>query len=177
MEEALVKRVMPHSLEAEQSVIGSMIMNKDAIVAAAEILTSEDFYGRQYGILFDAMVELDEEGKPVDLITLQNRLREKNVAPEISSMEYVKELLATVPTSANVRHYAKIVADKSMLRKIIKTNENIAGICYTESEKIEDILATTEHDIFNPYFNGFAEINAETVDKMHFEIVVCPHRD
>ncbi len=149
MEEALVKRVMPHSLEAEQSVIGSMIMNKDAIVAAAEILTSEDFYGRQYGILFDAMVELDEEGKPVDLITLQNRLREKNVAPEISSMEYVKELLATVPTSANVRHYAKIVADKSMLRKIIKTNENIAGICYTESEKIEDILATTEHDIFN----------------------------
>lgn len=149
MEEALVKRVMPHSLEAEQSVIGSMIMNKDAIVAAAEILTSEDFYGKQYGILFDAMVELDEEGKPVDLITLQNRLREKNVAPEISSMEYVKELLATVPTSANVRHYAKIVADKSMLRKIIKTNENIAGICYTESEKIEDILATTEHDIFN----------------------------
>ena len=98
MEEALVKRVMPHSLEAEQSVIGSMIMNKDAIVAAAEIITSEDFYGKQYGILFDAMVELDEEGKPVDLITLQNRLREKNVAPEISSMEYVKELLATVPT-------------------------------------------------------------------------------
>lgn len=149
MEEALVKRVMPHSLEAEQSVIGSMIMNKDAIVAAAEIITSEDFYGKQYGILFDAMVELDEEGKPVDLITLQNRLREKNVAPEISSMEYVKELLATVPTSANVRHYARIVADKSMLRKIIKTNESIAGICYTESEKIEDILATTEHDIFN----------------------------
>ena len=121
MEEALVKRVMPHSLEAEQSVIGSMIMNKDAIVAAAEIITSEDFYGKQYGILFDAMVELDEEGKPVDLITLQNRLREKNVAPEISSMEYVKELLATVPTSANIRHYARIVADKSMLRKIIKT--------------------------------------------------------
>ncbi len=149
MEEALVKRVMPHSLEAEQSVIGSMIMNKDAIVAAAEIITSEDFYGKQYGILFDAMVELDEEGKPVDLITLQNRLREKNVAPEISSMEYVKELLATVPTSANIRHYARIVADKSMLRKIIKTNESIAGICYTESEKIEDILATTEHDIFN----------------------------
>ena len=149
MEEALVKRVMPHSLEAEQSVIGSMIMNKDAIVAAAEIITSEDFYGKQYGILFDAMGELDEEGKPVDLITLQNRLREKNVAPEISSMEYVKELLATVPTSANIRHYARIVADKSMLRKIIKTNESIAGICYTESEKIEDILATTEHDIFN----------------------------
>ena len=149
MEEALVKRVMPHSLEAEQSVIGSMIMNKDAIVAAAEIITSEDFYGKQYGILFDAMVELDEEGKPVDLITLQHRLREKNVEPEISSLEYVKELLATVPTSANIRHYARIVADKSMLRKIIKTNESIAGICYTESEKIEDILATTEHDIFN----------------------------
>ena len=70
MEEALVKRVLPHSVEAEQSVIGSMLMDRDAIVEAEDILTKEDFYQRQYGIVFEAMVELYREGKAVDLITL-----------------------------------------------------------------------------------------------------------
>ena len=77
MEEALIKRILPHSIEAEQSVIGSMILDRDAILVASEILTSDDFYQKQYGIIFDAMVELCNEGKPVDLITLQNRLKEK----------------------------------------------------------------------------------------------------
>ena len=87
MEEAVIKRIMPNSLEAEQSVIGSMIMDRDAIMAASEILIAEDFYHKQYGILFEAMLELFEDGKPVDLVTLQNRLKEKNVPPEISSLE------------------------------------------------------------------------------------------
>ena len=77
MEETLIKRVLPNSPEAEQSVIGSMIMDSEAIMTASEILTSEDFYQRQYGILFDAMVELYNEGKAVDLVTLQDRLKEK----------------------------------------------------------------------------------------------------
>ena len=75
MEEALIKRVLPHSLEAEKSVIGSMIMDREAILAASEILRSEDFYQRQYGIVFDVMVEMCNEGRPVDLVTLQDRLR------------------------------------------------------------------------------------------------------
>ena len=78
MEETLIKRIMPHSLEAEQSVIGSMIMDKDAIMAANEILISEDFYHQQYGVVFDTMVELFNAGLPVDLITLQNKLKEKD---------------------------------------------------------------------------------------------------
>ena len=89
MEEALIKRILPHSIEAEQSVIGSMILDRDAILVASEILTSDDFYQSQYGIIFDAMVELCNEGKPVDLITLQNRLKEKELPPDISSMESV----------------------------------------------------------------------------------------
>ena len=76
MEEALIKRILPHSIEAEQSVIGSMIMNRDAIVTASEIITGDDFYQQQYGIVFEAMVELYNENKPVDLVTLQNRLKE-----------------------------------------------------------------------------------------------------
>ena len=96
MEEALLKRVLPHSIEAEQSVIGAMIMDKDAIVTASEIVTEEDFYSKQCGALFEAMVELNDEGKPVDLITLQNRLREKDVPPEVSSPEYIRDLITAV---------------------------------------------------------------------------------
>ena len=117
MEEALIRRILPHSIEAEQSVIGSMLMDRDAILVASEILTSDDFYQNQYGIIFDSMVELCNEGQPVDLITLQNRLKEKDLPPDISSMEYVRELLAAVPTSANVKYYANIVSEKALLRR------------------------------------------------------------
>lgn len=146
--EALLKRVLPHSIEAEQSVIGSMLMDKDAIVVASEILTGEDFYGRQYGIVFEAMVELHDEAKPVDTVTLQNRLKEKDVPPEVSSLEFIKDILNTVPTSANVKYYANIVAEKALLRRLIKTNEEIANTCYVGKEAVEDILADTEKKIF-----------------------------
>ena len=149
MDEALIKRVLPHSVEAEQSVIGSMIMDRDAIMTASEVITSEDFYQSQYGVLFDAMLELYNEGKPVDLVTLQERLREKDVPPEISSLEFAKDLLDAVPTSANVRHYATIVQEKSMLRKLIKVNEEIANTCYLAKERTEDILEETEKKIFD----------------------------
>ena len=126
MEEALIKRILPHSIEAEQSVIGSMILDRDAILVASEILTSDDFYQKQYGIIFDAMVELCNEGQPVDLITLQNRLKEKELPPDISSMEYVRDLIAAVPTSANVKYYANIVSEKAVLRRLIRTTEEVA---------------------------------------------------
>ena len=149
MDEALVKRVLPHSVEAEQSVIGSMLMDKDAIIAASEIITASDFYQQQYGIMFECMVELFNEGAPVDLITLQNRLKEKDVPPEVSSLEFVRDIITTVPTSANVRSYANIVYEKSVLRKLIKVNEEIANSCYVGKESLEDILAGTEKSIFD----------------------------
>ena len=148
MEESVIKRIQPHSIEAEQSVIGAMLMDKEAIVVASEMLHGDEFYARQYGILFDAMVELYNEGKPVDLITLQNRLREKDVPPEISSLEFVKDLLNVVTTSANIKHYATIVSEKALLRKLIRTNEEIANTCYLGKEKVETILADTEKKIF-----------------------------
>ena len=136
MEEALIKRILPHSIEAEQSVIGSMIMNKDAIVTASEIITGDDFYQQQYGIVFEAMVGLYNENKPVDLVTQQNRLKELDVPPEISSMEFVGELVAAVP-------------EKAMLRKLIKTTEEIANTCYLGNERTQDILEITEKKIFD----------------------------
>lgn len=105
-----------------------MLLDRDAILIASEILTSDDFYQNQYGIIFDAMVELCNEGKPVDLITLQNRLKEKNLIPDISSMEYVRELIEAVPTSANVKYYANIVSEKALLRRLIKATEDVTNI-------------------------------------------------
>ena len=148
MEEALMKRVMPNSLEAEQSVIGSMIMDREAIIAASEILLKEDFYHQQYGVLFEAMVDLFNEGQPADLVTLQNRLKEKDVPPEVSSLEYVRDLVAAVPTSANVKYYAQIVKEKAVLRKLIKVTENIENECYLGKESLEVILEDTEKKVF-----------------------------
>ena len=149
MEEALIKRVLPHSIEAEQSVIGSMLMDRDAVISASEIITGSDFYQRQYGIMFDAMVELFNEGKPVDLVTLQDRLKEKDVPPEVSSLDFVRDIVSIVPTSANVKSYAAIVRDKAVMRRLIHTAEDIANACYVGKDPLEDILADTEKSVFN----------------------------
>ena len=148
LEENIVKRIMPHSMEAEQAVIGSMIMDAEAVTVASEVIAGEDFYSRQYGILFETMVEMSEAGQPIDLITLQNRLREKDVPPEVSGLEFVRELLASVPTSANIKYYANIVAEKALLRRLIKLNEEIANTCYAGKESLEFIMEDTEKRMF-----------------------------
>ena len=148
MEETLIKRIMPNSLEAEQSVVGSMIMDKDAIVTAMEILLKEDFYHQQYGVLFDSMVELYSQGKPVDLVTLQNKLKEKDVPGEISSLEFVGELVRAVPTSANIKYYCNIVKENAMKRKLIRIMEDIENECYAGKESLESVFDKTEHDVF-----------------------------
>ena len=148
-EEALLKRVLPHSIEAEQSVIGSMILDREAITIASELIFPEDFYNKQYGVLFESMVELNDEGKPVDLVTLQNKLKEKDVPPEVSSLEFIRDIITAVPTSANVRYYARIVAEKSTLRKLIRTIGEIENDCYAGKESLEVILEDTEKKVFD----------------------------
>ena len=148
MDEALIKRVPPHSIEAEQSVVGAMLIDKDAITTASEIICGDDFYQTAYGVVFDSVVELFNEGKPVDLVTLQNRLKEKEVPEEISSLEFVRDLVAAVPTSANVKYYAEIVAEKATLRKMIRLNEEIANACYLAKEPVEAIMERTEKKVF-----------------------------
>ena len=151
MDEMPIKRVMPNSLDAEQAVIGCMLMDREAILTASELLTGADFYQQQYGVIFDAMVELYNEGQPVDPITLQNRLREKELPPDIVSMDYVRELLNAVPTSANARYYAGIVADKAILRRLIRANEEVANDCYLEKESTQDLLEQAEKKLFQVF--------------------------
>lgn len=148
MDEALIKRVLPHSIEAEQAVVGSMLMDRDAILTSSELISGEDFYQTAYGVIFDTVVEIYNEGKPVDLITLQERLKEKDVPAEISSLEFVRDLVTAVPTSANVKYYAEIVAEKSMLRRLIKLNDEISNMCYLGKESMEAVLEITEKKVF-----------------------------
>ena len=148
MEEAIIKRMMPNSLEAEQSVVGSMIMDKEAIVTAMETLIEEDFYHKQYGILFQGMIELYSAGQPVDLVTLQNKLKEKDVPQEVASMDFVRDLLTAVPTSANIKYYANIVKEAAMKRKLIRVMEEIENECYAGKESLDSVMDKTEHDVF-----------------------------
>lgn len=146
--EDVVSRVMPHSLEAERSVLGSMLIDPDAVETAAEIVKEEDFYARQNGILFQTMVEMSQKGTAIDPVTLQAKLKEKNLPPELYSDEIIRDLIATVPTSANIKSYANIVAEKSLLRTMIRANEEIAGTCYAQNEEMEKILDRAEKRIF-----------------------------
>lgn len=149
MDENFVKKVMPHNLEAEKSVIGSMFMDREAALTVSEMLTADDFYQKQYGIIFESMVELYNENKPIDLVTLQDKLNEKDLPPEYSGVEFIRELVIAVPTSANVKHYAQIVKEKAVLRKLIKITESIANECYLGKDNLETILEQTEKQIFN----------------------------
>lgn len=156
MDEAVIKRIMPHSTEAERAVIGAILMNKEAAMAASELITCQDFYQTAYGIVYDAMLELFHKGQPIDLITLQEHLKEKNVPPEVSGLEFVKDLIAEmgVETSANVKYYAKIVQEKAILRKLIKINEEIANTCYQENQPLSEILEKTEKQVFELVEHG-----------------------
>ena len=146
--EAQIKRIMPHDLEAENSVLGSMLLDVRAVDSALEILTGEDFYAKSNGIVFDAMREIHAQGRPIDPVTLSAKLREKDVPDELMGTDHAKELLESVPTSANVKYYAQIVHDKAVMRRLIRCCEDIAFDCYSGSESLSAIMEKTEKEIF-----------------------------
>ena len=148
-EEEAIKRIMPHNLEAESAVIGSMLMDQEAIQTAAEILTPEDFYSRQYGVMFEVICELNRDGMAVDPVTLQNRMHEKNLPPETYSNDVLSAMVAQVTTTANVESYARIVADKAMMRRLVHAGEDMANSAYAEQESIEVLLENAEKQVFD----------------------------
>ena len=140
MDETLIKRVPPHSVEAEHSVIGSMIMDREAILAATEMLTKECFYDKTMGTYFETLSELRNEGIEADLVTVQDRLRMKQMPEELCSVEYIGNLLDAVPSSANVKHYAQIVREKARLRSFIKVSEEMSGAAYLDKEDTGELF-------------------------------------
>lgn len=149
MEEAFIKKIPPHDETAERSVIGSMIIDQDAITVASEMLDAEDFYQPKYGVMFQTIVELYNLGKPVDLIMLQAKLKEKDVSSELYELDFISGLIDAVPTSANVRHYAQLVREKATLRRLIKVTEDIANNCYVDKEAADVLLDSTEKKIYD----------------------------
>ena len=150
-EENIIKRIPPHSSEAERSVIGAMLYDdtNEAVYAATEILTRKDFYEERYGLLFEAIVELFNEQKPADSVMIQEKLREKGAPAEITNPVFLAEIVDSVPTSANIRHYAEIVREKALLRSIVKVNSDIENDCYRGDRDTSDILQDTEKRIFD----------------------------
>lgn len=149
MEEQIIKRILPHSAEAEQSVIGAILLDADAIITVSELLLPEDFYTLQFKTLYNGMLSLYQEGKPIDPVTLQNKLREQEVPEELCSVEFISNILSSVPTSANVKYYAEIVKDKAVLRRLIRVSESIANDCYQDAEDLNVLLDNTERQIFD----------------------------
>lgn len=149
MEGQMIKRILPHSTEAEQSVIGAMLLDQEAIITASEILVAEDFYNPQFKTLYHAMIVLYQEGKPADLVTLQNKLKEQEVPAELCSVEFISGIISSVPTSANIKYYADIVKEKSVLRRLIRVSESITNECYQDTENLDQLLEQTEKQIFD----------------------------
>ncbi len=148
MDESLTPiRQMPSSLEAEQAVIGSMIVDKDAIVAATEELTADDFYYSSLGLYFTCIEELYNKSEIVDPVTLPNKLREKGTPVEYTEPGYIARLVDTVPVTINVEDYIKIVKEKSLLRQVIRTNQQIEKMCFEGKMPVEDILEDTEKQL------------------------------
>ncbi len=148
MDENIIRRIQPHNNDAEKSVIGAMLMDRDVISDVADLLSREDFYNAQYGILFENMVELYNEGRPVDLVTLSDRLKMKDVPEDICSPSFIAEIMAEVVTSANAKNHAQIVQDKAVLRRLITLSEGITNDCFSDSDKVENILEDAEGKIF-----------------------------
>ena len=148
-EEELIKKTPPHSKSAEQSVIGSMILDPETVITVAEILEAEDFYDKRYGLIFSAITGLEKEGKPIDIITIENRIKEMNQPLGAIEMNVLGELVMAVSTSVNVAHHAEIVYKNSLLRKLIKVAEKISLNCYAGESNLEDILQLTEKEIFD----------------------------
>ena len=142
-------KVPPHDVEAEQAVIGSMLTDKDSVISAVETLKDEDFYRDDNKVIYGAIMNLYNRGEPVDIITLKDELVSLGKFEAVGGLEYLAELPEKVPTTANVDKYIKIVEEKSMLRTLIKTANELIVLGYDQTQEVEDIMDVAEKKIFN----------------------------
>ncbi len=166
--ETQIGRIPPHSVEAEQSVIGSMILDKLAINTSIEIIRPSDFYKEANGEIYDAIISLFNKSEPVDLITLSEELKRRDTLENIGGYSYLANLAGGIATSANAEYYCKIVKEKSILRKLIESSNEIMGDAYDDSEDVNIIIEKAEKNIFDitqgAHRQGFAPINEVLLD-------------
>ena len=149
MEELYPNLVPPQNLEAEEAVLGSILLEQDSIISVMEFLVPDDFYRVAHQLIFAAMIELNQNSEAIDPITVSEKLRQKNQIDNVGGEAGIIELLDKVPTAANVEFYTQIVLEKSTRRKLIKTSTNIVKNAYQEDETIANVLDTAERDILS----------------------------
>ena len=155
-------RIPPHNIEAEQSILGAMLIDKTSIATATEIIKGEDFYRDDHKEIFEAMLDLFDKGEPVDLITLTEQLKLRDTLEAVGGVEYLANIATAVPTTANTKYYATIVEEKSLLRRLIKASTDIANLGYEANEEVSSIMEQAEKKIFDILQNrdteGFSPI-------------------
>ncbi|AUN15897.1 replicative DNA helicase [[Clostridium] sordellii] len=144
-----VGRIPPHSVESEQSILGSILLDKEAIITVTETIQPEDFYKEAHKIIYECMMKLNNKNEPIDLITLTEELKKQGHLEDIGGISYITSLSTIVPTTSNVKYYADIVKEKSVLRKLIKVSNDILNSGYDSSIKVEDLLEKAEKKIFD----------------------------
>lgn len=144
MNESMMDRVPPHNSEAEQSVIGAVFLEPQALITASEIVIADDFYHIAHQKIFQTMLNLSDQGKAIDLVTVTEELSAKKELEDIGGLSYITELASAVPTAANIAHYAKIVEEKAILRRLIRVASKIADDGYTREDEVEVLLAEAE---------------------------------
>lgn len=170
---AQLDRLPPQNIEAEQAVLGSLMLDKDAVVKISDILKPEDFYRGAHQFIFETMLELFEQGEPIDLLSVSNRLEEKEFLDKIGGISYLTDLINTVPSAANIIHYAKIVQKKKMHRDLIEAAYHITQLGYQEIEEVENIVDEAEKRIFavsqrslRQYFASIKSVLGETYERI-----------
>jgi len=159
----VIGRIPPHSIEAEQSVLGAMILDKEAINMAVEMIKPEDFYKEANKEIFEAIINLYNKNEPVDLITLAEELKRRGTLESVGGVTYLADLSSGVATTANTKYYCKIVEEKSILRRLIKSCNEVILKSYEDSEEVNAIIEKAEKSIFDitqgRHREGFAPLN------------------
>ncbi|MCH8518692.1 replicative DNA helicase [Candidatus Gracilibacteria bacterium] len=142
-------KIPPYSTEAEQSVLGSLLIDKEGFIMIGDILTHEDFYEERHARIYETMFELYRHNKPIDLVTVREKLDDKKLLDAVGGMLYLAELTEAVPTSANIYEYAQIVKHKAVLRRLIRSGNEIVSLGYKEDSPLNELLETSEKSLFS----------------------------
>ncbi len=168
--ELLNDSLPPQNIEAEQAVLGAVFLSPDALADAMEFVEAKDFYRRAHQLLFQAMIDLNDDGEAIDVLTVNNRLEMNNQLDDVGGVAYIAELASSVPTAANVGYYAKLVAEKAVLRRVIAAATNIITQVKEQDEPVSDLLESAERQIMevaeNRTQSGFKEISKVLTDSL-----------
>lgn len=168
--ELLNDSLPPQNIEAEQAVLGAVFLSPDALADAMEFVEAKDFYRRAHQLLFQAMIDLNDDGEAIDVLTVNNRLEMNNQLDDVGGVAYIAELASSVPTAANVGYYAKLVTEKAVLRRVIAAATNIITQAKEQDEPVADLLESAERQIMevaeNRTQSGFKEISKVLTDSL-----------